>query len=319
MAFNSNLLGTQWLNSNSLRKYPIIDDATCQDVTGSFTIPNDFIVDLLIPISLAGTLDPDGFYISDLAIFGQGVVITISYWNDGASPATMSSGKNVVGTVSVSATHVENSSYFIHGSGEFTDSVGRITIGKLDTILSYGGAYSFALAAARLVSTTIRPDVKGISSIRLVNGSDISDPIYGDIELVAGTNVLLEVSGDQITINAIDGLNLTTSCGCADTSDVSDIPCIKTINGVAPSTNGNITITSTECVSVTSTIGGLYINDQCSTPCCTSAEINKLLEDQTQLNVDIRTQSVTLQQLDGKLSELSALTNAINSTGFLLS
>lgn len=320
MPINSSIIGTEWLNVNALRCFPIRDDSDCTDISGGFKLPNDFLVDLSIPVSSAAQYDPDGFYISEVAIFGQGVVITFSYYNDGNSPASLPAGKIDIGSVSVSASsHTQNRTYYIHGNDPFADTLGRVTIGTLDTILKSGGTFLFNLANTRLVSTTIRSDATGVSSLRVINGTDVSDAIYGDIELVAGNNVSFSVSGNTITINAIEGAGLTASCGCASTSDVSLPPPIRTINGLPPNSNGNININATECVRIDSVQGGLSITDDCSTPCCTSEEINKIVTDQTQLNVDLRTQVITQQQLETQLIQLNALTEAIKATGLILS
>ena len=37
----------EWLNHNSQRNYPIADDATGYDETGTFKIPEDFIVEFV--------------------------------------------------------------------------------------------------------------------------------------------------------------------------------------------------------------------------------------------------------------------------------
>ncbi len=330
MPIDTSIIGVEWLNGNALRKFPIADDASCLDTTNTFKIPEDFIVDLILPVSTAATFDPDGFFISQIAVFGQGVVIVISYQSPSGKP--FSSGVYEVGRVAISSNaHNLNDSYFLQGTGNFTDTIGKITVGTLDTIISQAGVYNFDISGTKLVATTIRPDIRAVSSFKIMNGTDASDPIYGDIMLVAGQNIKLEVSGSDITINAIDGANLNVNCDCQTVYDTALSPCIRTVNGVKPNSNGNITISTSTCLSVnpvntntsnsssgSSTQGGITITDLCSTPCCTSEQINTLLKDQTQLAVDIRTQGVTLIQLESKMSQLDSLEAAIRSTGFIL-
>ena len=40
----SNIIFPEWLNSNSVRNYPIRENAPRTDVSGIFTIPNDLLV-----------------------------------------------------------------------------------------------------------------------------------------------------------------------------------------------------------------------------------------------------------------------------------
>lgn len=328
MPIDSSIIGIEWLNGNSLRKFPLADDASCKDTTNTFQLPDDFIVDFILSVSTAGMFDPDGFFVSQVSVFGQGVVIVISYKSPASTPFT--AGTYEVGRVAISANaHTLNKSYFIQGTGNFEDSIGKITIGTMSTIIDQAGMYNFDVAGGKLVSTTVRPDIRAITSLKVVNGTDVSDPIYGDVILVAGRNIALEVSGSDITINAIDGENLNVNCDCETVYDTALSPCIRTINGVKPNANGNISLSTSSCLSVspintsnssagTASQGGITITDLCSTPCCTSQQINTLLKDQTTLATDIRTQGVTLVQLEAKMGQLDSIEAALRSTGFLL-
>lgn len=326
MPIDTSIIGIEWLNGNALRKFPIADDASCLDITGSFQLPDDFIVDLILPVSTVATFDPDGFFVSQVAVFGQGVVIVISYQSPDSTP--FAEGAYEVGRVAISANaHTLNKSYFIQGTGNFTDTFGKITVGTLNTIINNAGVYNFDVTGTKLVATTIRPDIRGITSIRVTNGTDVSDPIYGDVQLIAGQNISIGVSGSDITISAISGENLNVNCDCQTVYDTTLSPCIRTINGVLPNSNGNVNLSTSSCLSVspvsnsssgTSTQGGITITDLCSTPCCTSEQINTLLKDQTQLAIDIRTQGITLIQLEAKMSQLDSIEAAIRSTGFII-
>ena len=115
----------EWLNQNSQRNYPLSEEASLKDTTDSYTLPLDLVVDLVWPVHADASVETDKFHIHSLAIFGNGVSITIGY--DGTA----------IGSMSVSATtHVRNQSYFISGTGDFHDSVGKITIGSLDNAMS---------------------------------------------------------------------------------------------------------------------------------------------------------------------------------------
>lgn len=319
------IVGTEWYNVNSLRKYPLADDATCLDTTGSFKLPSELIVDLSLPVSSGAQLNPDGFYVSELALFGQGLVLVISYDNSSFPTNVFNlSGPTEVCRLSVSASSPKNTSYFMHGlEPYFYDVIGTITIGDVASVLkNYSGMYSFNLAGGKLISTCIRPDARGVSALSVVNGTEESTQMYGDIQLIAGTNVRLQVdtSSNAITIDAIDGLNLNEDCGCATTIDRDLPPCIRSINSVGPDAAGNLFFNGSTCIvfeAGTGQANSLLFKNACYTPCCTSSEINDLLIAQQQLTIDVRTQQVTMIQLQERMTALASLEAAITATGLL--
>jgi hypothetical protein len=120
----SSIWNIDWLNANSQRSYPISETASRQDVTGSFTIPNDLIVDLLLPIQADDTIDSTLFHIKSIGVFGGAVVIGFGY--AGA----------LFSTVAIDVlTFQPNAVYRFVGSGLFFDTVGTVVIGKLDQLL----------------------------------------------------------------------------------------------------------------------------------------------------------------------------------------
>lgn len=308
------ITGVEWYNQNSLRKFPLADTATGLDVTGTFELPTNLLVDLVLPIPSASSYDPSGFYLSEVSVFGQGVVLAFSY-TDGVTPVE-------IARLSVSKTHTKNTSYFINGVGDYADVVGRATIGVLDSVMQFGGVYPLDLAGGRLVPTVIRPDIRGVSSLRVRNGGEVSNPIYGDIELVAGSNIMLEVdtsgNNNNIIINAIDGNNLDSSCECLTTSDRSVPECIRTINGVPAASNGNFQIDTVGCIAATAGTSSIKLEDTCSKPCCTSSELQTIINAMTTLSNDVRSQGFTMAQLETRLLQMSNLQSAISATGFLV-
>jgi hypothetical protein len=154
-----------------------------------------------------------------------------------------------------------------------------------------------------------------VSAVILVNGEDRSDPLVGDIELVAGTNIRLVPNPNpggnpQIRIDAITGAGLTQDCSCAGKLPA-DAPCIRTINGIAPDANGNFTLLGDSCLILTAITNGLQITDKCSSSCCGCDELQKVVSDLDQMNLQITTLESFASQLNAQVS--AALINLLAS------
>ncbi len=258
-----------WLNTNSQRKYPLSEEAGVRDTSDSFSIPNDFIVDFIWPVHADPTIDPTLFHVAAIGIFGTGVAVSIGY------------NGTVIGNVSIDATTFQrNTTYFVQGAGDFFDTVGKIVIGSLETLLENAGSFQFDISNGRFEPTVIRPDVRGVSALYLRNGEDLSEPIQGDIVLQAGRNFLINrVAGpgaepDRIILSAIDGAGLNQDCDCNENAT---LPCIQTINGIAPDENGDFALLGDDCLELQAIANGIQMVDNCSRPCCGCDELQVVL------------------------------------------
>jgi len=264
----------QWLNHNSQRSYPMADWASARDKTETIVIPDSFILALDFPVHAGLNVEPEKFYIQTLGIYPTGYSVVIGYDDGSAAPP-------VVANVNIArVSHTEYRSYALAGADTFDDSVGKIVIGKLDDIDKLPpGVYHFAPAATVLETDAIRPMIRGISSLTVVNGTDRSERLYGDIELVAGDNMrivanLVESLAPQIVFNAIAGEGLNEECACDEEGDG---PCIKFINGIPPLPNGNFRMVGNKCLDIQPIEHGLLLNDICSEPCCGCDELEALI------------------------------------------
>lgn len=314
----SKIWNSPWLNQNSQRNYPLSEEASTLDVSGSFRLPLDLIVDFVWPVQATANVQTDKFHVKSVGIFGSGVAITFGYYDE-------DEGESVtVGSVSVSAdTHERNQSYFIAGLGDFYDSVGKVTIGSLDNVLASGGSYTFDVDGARLEPTTVRPALKGVSALVMVNGTDRSDPLYGDVEMTAGQNIRLTVfepEGDEnprIRIDAVADDDFTEDCDC--TNLTSDSPPIRSINGVSPDPiTGNIDLVSLdECLVVEndSTNFAVKLTDQCSESCCGCTELEQVINDLNLLNLQISTLNGVATDLRAQITTATLNLLASKTTG----
>lgn len=266
----------EFLNANSERKYPLTDSATGIDDSASFTLPDDFIVNLDFPVSSSVDIFSGNFFIRRIGVFTTGYSIVVGY-QTGGGPIDAASA------FIPRSSHTRNKAYALGGVAPFDDSLGSIVIGSLTNIdRQAAGEFTFDLEAGRLEPSTIRPNLRGVGALTLLNGSQRSPAIYGDVELAAGANVRLTVffpiDGDPtIRIDAVTGEGLIEECVC--TGDVAVAPPIRRINGVGPAPDGNLNILGSDCLEVAPVTNGLKLTDVCSRPCCSCVELEKITQD----------------------------------------
>lgn len=271
---------SQWnldfLNHNSQRSYPLTAEATKKDVTASFEIPNDFLVGLDLSISPAMDMETGRFFIRQLGLFSSGIQLIISY-DTGDNLIDVATG--LISTINP----IRNKVFAINGIGAYTDISGKVIIGRVDTIQEQpSGLFSFAIEGTHIEPQAIRPMIKGISAMRISSGTGgISQNLYGDIELIAGTNIQISTaingSETKIIISALDGEGTIEKCVCAGEAEA--IPCIKTINGIGPTTAGNFNFVGDDCINFASVTNGLKVTDSCCAPCCGCEELEAITRD----------------------------------------
>ena len=289
----SSLWNVDWLNANSQRKYPLADTATGTDSSDSITLPDDFLVDLTVSIPVLAGVDPDGFHIKTVTIIPQGAIIVLGHL--GEDMAVISVNR---------ATHTRYQPYRVVGQGDFYDAYGTATIGSFDNVDQLpAGMYTFTHAEGKLTPTTVKPDIRGVSSIRFINGRETSDPLTGDIYVIAGRNTRFQVAGNQVTLDALPlSENLAEECACEDAATAAD--CIKTINGVEPDENGDFTLEGMECITIEPGEALLTFLDECSEPCCGCDELKVVLDTTAMLMNDAATLRSQVAAMEGVVMQL---------------
>src|ERR1035437_6229882 len=290
---------SDWISSNSQRRYPLHEGVAPWDTAQSFRIPDDFIVDLIWPVQPDPSIDPTLFHVLTISIFGNGIVVTLGYNGDPIGSATIP----VTG-------FVPNSSYMIAGTGICFDSIGKIVIGTLDTVLQTAGSYTFTPAAAPLETTVVKPMLRNIAALYLQNGTEMGPPIQGDVVLVAGQNTQFRLTPgvgggpDTITWDAV-GSGLTADCFCAENPNT---PIIKTINGVGPDSAGNLDILEDSCLKVVPQPASntVQLQDECCQPCCGCQELNVVSTALTYANNQVLALETLAGKLEGAIGQLQA-------------
>jgi hypothetical protein len=179
--------------------------------------------------------------------------------------------------------------------------LGKVTIGDLHQINQQAaGQYTFSLENGRLEPDAIRPMLRGVTGIRVVNGGQVSDLLQGVIELAAGANVQLlpiENAGDeaQIQISAIDGEGTIEECVC--TGEPSAATPIRRINGIAPTDDGDLLLVGDDCLDIQGIANGLKLSNTCAKPCCGCPELERITEDLQRLDQ----QAATVRDFSSRL------------------
>jgi hypothetical protein len=303
----------EWLNHNSQRSYPLAEDATKTDTTGTFVLPDDFILGLYLPVHAGLNVDVENFFIASVSVFANGYNISIGY-DDGSGNVA------IVATAMINqATHTPNMSYALPGTGAFDDTVGKIVIGVLDSInLQPSGQFGFDYAGGKLDADCIRPMIRGIQSIRVLNNGELSAPAYGHIILSAGSNfqiTLTQLPGlpAEIRFDAVDGAGLTETCDCEGTVGGP----ILTINGIGPDPAGNFQFNGSACLEIKPVGNGLQFDDTCSSPCCGCAELEQITKEIEIIGQNAQTLENFVNSLATKVDTFSqiVLGSQINDSG----
>lgn len=301
------LWNLDWPNANSQRKYPLHPSATARDVSDTFTLPNDILVGLYLPISADSDLDVERAFIRTISVYPSSLVVIVGYDNGAPSLPTLATA-----VVPLSGL-VEYSVFPLSGVGDLDGVSGSIQIGRPSAIGKLPlGEFTFDRAGGRIDSDCIRPVIPALDGIVLVNGEDRSAVLTGIIELTAGSNIRLTSTpvfdgetliGHQIRIDAIDGEGLNDDCICDGQQPESDP--VLSINGVTAGPDGNIDITGDSCLGVTSETGNVSISDGCSKPCCGLEAVDRIREDLDRLGGGVAAQTEFANRLFDAYSRLS--------------
>jgi hypothetical protein len=266
----------EWLNLNSQRKYPLAEECTGTDITGSFTIPQDFLLELDLPVSAGADVDAARFFVRNVGAYATGYSVVVGYQPDGGDPV------NVATALIPRQGHARNAAYALGGVVPFEDTLGKAVVGRLENIDEQPpGFWTFTLETARIEPDCVRPQIRGVSGLVAVNGEQRSVTLRGVVELRAGKNFQLAVSqsgGETvIRLDAVSGEGTIDDCVCA--GDTEPPPPIRTINGIAPTPDGNFNLLGSDCIQVTAADNGVRLVDVCAKPCCGCEELERITRD----------------------------------------
>ena len=266
----------EWLNSNTLRSYPLAEHASKTDITNTIVIPDSFLVEMNFAVQIADAILSGNVFLYKLSILGTAYLIEFACRYQNATHS--------IGTVSIPVEGFEAYTSYnvvIPSTSFLPETFGAVVIGSLKDISALpGGVYEFSPDGGALDLDCIRPIVQGVSSISIEQGGQRSNKLRRNVVLRAGNNIrlstiLTNTGGYTIQIDAIpDGTSFGSSnCECTQ----AEAPCIRTINNISPDSQQNFTILGDDCLTVSPISNGVQLNDKCSKPCCGCVELTEVI------------------------------------------
>lgn len=292
-----NIWNLEFLNHNSQRSYPIADWATqsCKDAK-NIKLPKDFILALSLAVSCGADVKIEYFYIKSIVVVSTGAIITIGYFNNSDNPDVASS---------FIPFDQDQTTFALTGLGDFADIIGYIAVDtKSPTMKQLSGMFNFDYADTALEPDCVRPMIHALSSLTVENQGAVSDKLYGDITLRAGSNMDISVSGNTVTFSAINSNGFENDCVCNENSD--KIP-ITSINGISAGGSGNITIVGTDCMQVNTNNSAVTLEDTCAEPCCGCTELNSLYDNYRSILDGSKTLENFVNELNAKVDQISII------------
>lgn len=301
---------TEWLNSNSTRNYPIVENLDRKDKTGSVILPNDFLVAAQVNISRD---EAEGsFFVKEIGSFSSSCYVTIGYSHTVSGSTVIEEISKITIDYSV---HTPYQYYPFVGEQENSHIVGSLCIGSIASLQKeISGRVDFLPDATLFEPNCIFVSIPALKAVSVYSGGSLIYIADDVLRLKAGENIRLTYEDDTkaIRIDAINGLNLRTADDC-ENNPFSIPGCIKKINGIGPDENGNFVVRGSECITVQDDAGSHSISliDLCSQSCCGCSQLEVLTSSLEQLSLQelsLRTMIETAQ------SQQSSLISSLAST-----
>ena len=308
----SGIIGNGWLNTNSLRNYPLSQSASCLSIDESMAIPDDLFVDLKIAVPYVVGVSPARFYVSTITVFPTGFVFEIgcaivtSTVNITMSSAAVSAlipfDLAQYSCVSIKGTPNNYSNSSSPNTVDLSQIIGTVVVGNPQSIKSKTGVNYFNLSGGSIESSAVSIGTKRLSGIKVFSSGSTTPLLAGQLVLQSGSNHRILSQGDKIIFNAIDGGGLSSDCPC---NDITLSPCIRTINGITPSTIGDITVQGGDCITVEpGSTSSILISDSCAKPCCGCNELSVVATDVDSLVTQLNTLANQIAILSANVTSL---------------
>lgn len=306
------ILGLGWLATNASRNYPLSQEGNFAPVGGEVgALPDDLILDMQLSVPYGPGIYPFNFYLKTVSGYSHGAIVEIGYYN---SDYSSEKATVAVSEAIPASTHSNAQSYTLFGSAvntdyDFSSVVGTVTIGNLDGFSQEApGRLDFS-EDAYIETTVVALNSVGVSSIRAGTSlEDSGDELVGHVVLVPRLNTAIQTdsASNAVIFNALDGAGLSSSCSCEGEISLGD--CIRTIEGVQPTSAGNINLTSGPCIGIDSDSSNhsVTISETCSSPCCGCEQLDVIVADLRELDQGFKQMDTFLNALAGQVGTITA-------------
>ena len=249
---------TEYLNLNEQRRYPVGEDADVRaQEDPSVSLPNCVLLDFAFTFP-AVTGDVPELKLHRIVYVGSTLTL-IWTTSTGATLTTLAVDLNA---------HTARAGYTVAGVGDYSAGAGRAVIGDPVLIAQQlpQGAFTFD---ARMEYTTLIPSIREVNSISTDNAGQVSQPLFGHVRLLSGSNIRLTPlpDGNSIRIDALSGDGFEEDCDC---DALVARPCIETVNGINVA---DLQLDGDDCLQVSIANGRIKFENPCAAPCCGCEEL----------------------------------------------
>ena len=272
----------EWCDENAHRQFPLADSASGKDQAGTYSIPQVFMVDMLLAVPIAYTTTK--FYIKSLVVRRLYIDIEIGY--DNGSALTVGWVRNIPHTTA------RNSVYTINPVVQDTELdlemlSGAVVIGDASTIVENPGVFSFDPVDTYIHAGVVTVGLACVQSLQV--GAAV---LTGNFVIQEGDNIKLEVDAltNTIVVSAVltdedSGTVIGSDDDLIDALTAKYGAPITTINGQRPDGEGDYRVVGADCTTVSRGNSTITIKNPCAEPCCDKSLLADVYGVLSQLNV----------------------------------
>ena len=301
----------EWLDENQHRVFPLADDMTGQDITGGYTMPTSFMVDIFLCVPPG--YNTSRFFVHTIIARRYSADVGIAYY-DGSNSVPVGYFRNIPFDQPVNSSYIfEADAQASTGSLSLELTTGVLVVGSMEELLQEPGHWTFDINTAALLPTRVTTGLAGITSITLDN-----DIFTGNIALKEGPGITITPSYDSSNAQTI--ITVAADLGALEdipiplTSDAAIIANLTkmygqpltSINGIKPDKNGNFTLKAVDCTRINRIINGLSIENPCSMPCCEKEVLDDVYDSIAQINQRYARLEGYYQSISRNVNELQA-------------
>ena len=170
----SGVIGIEWLNSNSLRNYPLSQSSSSKSSDSSLELPDNFLLDMKLAVPYIPAVHPSDFYISGITVYPQGFILEIGCQGAVTVPRVAVSSP-IPFTDLVEVQNQQRPPYTTVLKGvassaaiyDFSQVSGAVVIGDVSSLKGKSGTFVFTPDGARLESTVVSMGTRRISGLRI--------------------------------------------------------------------------------------------------------------------------------------------------------